>query len=292
MKKNWLELLVEVSAGCAEEAAARIIEAGASAVEEREGERGAALLVTHVAAGAGATKKLRAIENLLADLGVTKSAFTLKNIEEHDWVARARGHFGGAAYGERLWVRPSWEEAATPPGRVALLLEPGLAFGTGRHPSTHLALLAIEERCAPNPPERVVDLGCGSGILGVAALLLGAGRVTALDLDPAAVDETIALAEKNGVGEKITVRNEALTPGALGNWWGRVDFLAANIFLDALVELAPRIRDALAPGGEGVLSGIGYEQEENLARTCREAGLRVRRTRRIEEWASVEVARS
>ena len=135
----------------------------------------------------------------------------------------------------------------------------------------------------------MVDLGCGSGILGVAALLYGAKRVTALDLDPKAVEETIALAERNGVGDRITALGTTLAPNALGEWWGRVDFVAANIFLDALRELAPHIHGALAPGGRGVLSGIGFEQAEALARIYEEAGFSIEHTNQIEEWTSIEV---
>ena len=192
MKKKWLELIIEVSETLAEDAAARMFEAGASAVEEREGAAGASVLITHIALEDGATGKLRAIEALLAAMGVAKSAITLKNIEDQDWIAQSRGHFKGEAYGERLWVKPPWDESEIPEGRVELILEPGLAFGTGRHPSTRLALLAIERQFARKPPERMVDLGCGSGILGVAALLYGAKRVTAFDLDPKAVEETLA----------------------------------------------------------------------------------------------------
>ena len=291
MTKKWLELIIEVREDLAEDDAVGIFEAGASAVEEREGAAGASLLITHIAFEDGATKKLRAIEALLANLGVGKSAVTLRNIEEQDWVARSRGHFQGAAYGEKLWVKPPWDEGETPEGRVELLIEPGLAFGTGRHPSTHLALLAIERRCALNPPERMVDLGCGSGILGVAALLYGARRVTALDLDPKAVEETIALAKRNGVGGRMTALGTTLAQAALGEWWGRVDFITANIFLDALRELAPPVLGALDPGGRAVLSGIGYEGAEALARIYEEAGFRVEGTNRIEEWASVEVVK-
>ena len=289
MQKKWLELIVEVREDLAEDAAARILEAGASAVEERDGAAGASVLITHVAFGDGATAKLRAIEALLAAMGVGKSAITLRNIEDQDWVALSRGHFKGEACGERLWVRPPWDESETPGGRVELLIEPGLAFGTGRHPSTRLALLAIERRCGEDPPERMVDLGCGSGILGVAALLYGARRVVAFDLDPKAVEETTALAERNGVGGRMTARNTTLSPGALEKWWGRVDFIAANIFLDALRELAPQIHGALAPGGRAVLAGIGYEGAETLARIYEEAGFRVEGANRIEEWASIEV---
>ncbi len=291
MTKKWLELIIEVSETLAEETSVRILEAGASAVEEREGAGGASVLITHIAQEDGATRKLRAMEALLANLGVGKSAVTLRNIEDQDWVAQSRGHFQGEAYGEKLWVKPPWDEGETPQGRVELLIEPGLAFGTGRHPSTHLALLAIERRCALKPPERMVDLGCGSGILGVAALLFGARRVTALDLDPVAVAETIALAERNVVGDRMTALGTTLAQATLEAWWSRVDFITANIFLDALTELAPLIHGALAPGGRAVLSGIGYEGADTLARIYRETGFTVEKTNQIEEWASVEVVK-
>ena len=291
MKKKWLELIIEVSETLAEDAAARMFEAGASAVEEREGAAGASVLITHITLEDGATQKLRAIESLLAAMGVAKSAITLKNIEDQDWIAQSRGHFKGEAYGERLWVKPPWDESEIPEGRVELTLEPGLAFGTGRHPSTRLALLAIERQFARKPPERMVDLGCGSGILGVAALLYGAKRVTAFDLDPKAVEETLVLAERNGVVDRMTALGTTLTPGVLEDWWGRVDFIAANIFLDALRELAPLIHGALAPRGRAVLSGIGFEQAETLARIYEEAGFRIEKTNQIEEWASIEVVK-
>lgn len=291
MKKKWLELIIEVPEALAEDASARILEAGASAVEERNGLGGASVLITHMALEDGATRKLRAVESLLATMGIEKSAITLKNIEDQDWVAQSRGHFKGEAYGEKLWVKPLWDGSETPDGRVELLIEPGLAFGTGRHPSTHLALLAIERQCATAPPERMVDLGCGSGILGVAALLFGAKHVTAFDLDPKAVEETVILAERNEVGERMTVLGATLTASTLKEWWGRVDFVAANIFLDALRELTPSIHGTLAPGGRAVLSGIGYEGAEILARIYEEAGFRVESTNQIEEWASVEVVK-
>ena len=289
MTKKWLELIIEVREALAEDAAARMFEAGASAVEQREGAAGASLLITHIALEDGATRKLRAIEALLATLGVGKSAVTLRNIEDQDWVAQSRGHFKGEAYGEKLWVRPPWDDSETPEGRVALIIEPGLAFGTGRHPSTRLALLAIERLCNRKPPERMVDLGSGSGILGVAALLYGAKRVTALDLDPKAVEETIALAERNGVGDRMSTQNTTLSADSLKEWWGRVDFIAANIFLDALRELAPLIHGALAPCGRAVLSGIGYEQAETLASIYEKSGFAIEQTNQIEEWASIEV---
>ncbi len=289
MRKKWIQLIIETPEEQAEEVSYRIMKAGTSAVEQRDGVKGASLLITHIPLEDGATSRLRAIEALLATLGVPKNAMTLKNIADEDWVARARGHFRGEAHGKKLWIRPPWDESETPEERVALLLEPGLAFGTGKHPSTRLALLAVEAECTHKPPGRVVDVGCGSGILGVAALLYGARRAVALDLDPRAVEETRALAKKNGVSSRIAAHNASLGPCVLKGWWGVVDFIAANVFLDALAGLAPLIHEALACGGRGVLSGIGYEQTVPLVRACKDASLVVEKINRLEEWASLEI---
>jgi len=284
-----MELLARVPGDLAGEAARLLIESGAEAVEEREGPAGAATLVTHFALAPGATERLRAAEAALAALGIEESALTLRHIPDADWVARSRGHFTGAPYGERLWIRPPWDAAPVPAGREEILLEPALAFGTGRHPSTRLALLAVERACAEAPPERFVDVGCGSGVLSAAALRLGAGRALALDLDPAAVEATLHLAEANGLAGRVRAENGTLERALLGDWWGRVDFLAANIYLGPLRRLAPRMAEALRPGGRGVLSGIGYEQAEELAGAAEGAGLAVGRRERFEEWTALEI---
>ncbi|MEE9275546.1 MAG: 50S ribosomal protein L11 methyltransferase [bacterium] len=286
---KWMELLAQVPGEIAEEASARLIESGASAVESRDARPGAAVLVTHFLLEEGATRKLRAAEAALADLGIGPGAIAVRNIEEVDWVTRSRGMFGAREYGERLWVRPPWEESAPPPGREEIVLEPSLAFGTGRHATTALCLLAIEKFCAEKAPRRFLDIGCGTGILSAAALRLGAAEALALDLDPQAADAARKLAEENGLAGRMRVIEGTLEPDALGEWWGKVDLLAANIFLDPLREMAPRIAEALASGGRGVLSGIGFEQADILGGIAEAAGLAIAGRRRLEEWAAVEI---
>ncbi len=291
MERNWMELLAQAPEALADEASALLIEAGASAVERREGAAGAVFLVTHFEMRAGAAARMRAAEAALADLGIPPGAIAVRLIEDEDWVSRSRGAFPPQAHGERLWLRPPWSDEAPPPGRAEIVLEPGRAFGTGRHPTTRLCREALDRLCADSPPARFLDLGCGSGILSAAVLKLGAGRALALDLDPDAVESARELARRNGLADRLTAAGGTLEPAALGDWWGRVDLLAANIFLGPLRALAPRMAEALAPGGRGVLSGIGYEQADALAEAAAAAGLAVRARLRLEEWAALEISR-
>lgn len=289
MTDKWIELFAQVPAKTAEDAAALLIDSGASAVEKREGASGSLVLVTHFPFGQGAAEGVRKAEAVLSRIGIPASAVTIRLIENQDWVNISRGQFKGEVYGERLWIRPPWEEAPPPEGRVEIVLEPGQAFGTGRHATTRLCLEAIDRVCASAPPRRVLDVGCGSGVLAVAALQLGAGAALGLDLDPDAADAARVLAERNGLQERMRVEIATLDEAALGGWWGRVDLLVANIFLGPLRELAPRMFSALCPGGRGILSGIGYEQREALENAVREAGFQMAGAHALDEWAAIEV---
>ncbi|MDA1001145.1 MAG: 50S ribosomal protein L11 methyltransferase [bacterium] len=289
MSDKWIELFAQVPSDAAEAAASLLIDSGASAVERREGTSGTQVLVTHFPFGQGAAEGVRKAEQILSRIGVPSSAVTVRLIENQDWVNISRGQFKGEAYGERLWIRPPWEEASPPEGRVEIVLEPGQAFGTGRHSTTRLCLESLERMCADAAPRRVLDVGCGSGILAVAALRLGAEAALGLDLDPDAVEAARALAEGNGLQERMRFEIGTLDHDTLGEWWGRVDLLLANIFLGPLRELAPRMHAALCAGGRGVLSGIGYEQREALERAVSQAGFQVTRACALDEWTAIEV---
>ncbi|RMD80565.1 MAG: 50S ribosomal protein L11 methyltransferase [Gammaproteobacteria bacterium] len=169
-------------------------------------------------------------------------------LPERDWVRAWMDRFGPLRCGRRLWVCPSW--AAPPPeAEVVVRLDPGLAFGTGTHPSTALCLSWLDA----HPPAglEVVDYGCGSGILALAAARLGARSVLAVDHDPQALQATAANAAANAVAGRIrTLAPEALSPRA------RADLVLANILAGPLQALAPRLAGLLRPGGRLVLSGI------------------------------------
>ena len=182
-------------------------------------------------------------------------AFQLTRIDDEDWVRRSREQFAPLSVGARLWVGPSWHE---PPAGVpaALRLDPGLAFGTGSHPSTRLVLQFLERTLRGG--ESVLDYGCGSGILAIAAAKLGARKVDAVDLDPQALETTAANAHANGVAVRVAAP-EAL-PAV------HYDIVVSNILAQPLMLLAPLLASRTAPGGRIALSGILESQAEEVAR--------------------------
>ena len=194
------------------------------------------------------------IEQLQQALGEqAPQQFQTNPLEDKDWERAWMDNFKPIRFGQNLWICPSWH---TPdePNATNVMLDPGLAFGTGTHPTTALCMEWLDA----NPPVDldVVDFGCGSGILAVAAALLGAKHIKAVDHDPQAVLATNDNAEKNSVSDKIN----ALLPRQFED--KPADLILANILCNPLLELAPRFAEILKPGGQIVLSGILAEQAE------------------------------
>jgi ribosomal protein L11 methyltransferase len=175
-------------------------------------------------------------------------AVTTCEVPEQDWERAWMADFHPMRFGNRLWVCPSWAEPPDPEG-VILRMDPGLAFGTGTHPTTALCLEWLDA----NPPSdlQVIDYGCGSGVLAIAAVLLGAARCHAVDIDPQALTATRDNAERNGIGED---RLRTSTPEALAG--ESADLLLANILCGPLLELSAPLARLVRPGGIVVLSGI------------------------------------
>ncbi len=178
-------------------------------------------------------------------------------LQDQDWVRAGRADFHATRFGRRLWVCPSWEPPPQP-GAVNIFLDPGLAFGTGTHPTTALCLEWLDAH--PDlTGKHCLDYGCGSGILALAALKLGAARVLAVDNDPQALQATAENAEKNGVGHALSRYLPQHLPEQ------KTDILLANILAKPLLELEAYFASLLAPGGEIVLSGILADQARELA---------------------------
>lgn len=181
-------------------------------------------------------------------------------LEDKDWERAWMDNFQPMRFGERLWICPSWRTPPDP-SAVNVMLDPGLAFGTGTHPTTALCLEWLDRHDFAGG--EVIDYGCGSGILAVAAARLGARRVWAVDHDPQALQATMLNAEKNGVSEIVSVMPPKDLPAM------RADLLVANILAGPLVELAPLFAERVRPGGGIVLSGILASQAEEVARHYR-----------------------
>lgn len=194
-------------------------------------------------------------------------------LDDRDWEREWMDGFEPLKMGERLWIVPSWHEPPVP-GAVNLVLDPGLAFGTGTHPTTALCLawldaLAVDDQLAGN---RVLDVGCGSGILAIAALRLGARAAVGTDIDPQALQSSRDNAERNALA------NSALAlyyPEALDDDQpeARFPIVTANILAGPLIELADSIAGRVAPGGQIALSGILEHQADDVLDAYRERGL-------------------
>ena len=209
---------------------------------------------------------------------------TTSYVEDSDWENNWREYYKPIEVGEKLVVVPEWEEAPQD-GRLPLRLDPGLIFGTGSHATTHMCLAALEEFSKPGV--RVLDLGCGSGILGIGALLLGCAHVTGCDIDPKAPEVAAANAALNGFyDDKFTVcAGDILADAGLRRRLGTgYDIVLANIVADVIIPLAALAPAFLTPGGTFVCSGIIDGREDEVAAALTRAGFTVTAHDTLEEW--------
>ena len=212
---------------------------------------------------------------------------TMENMEDADWENNWKQFYKPMEIGDRLIVIPEWESTGVPEGRVALRLNPGLTFGTGSHATTRLCLTALEKHITGG--QTVLDLGCGSGILSIAALLLGADRAVACDIDEKCMDVAYENAALNGVGrDRYTVRwGDVVTDQALRQeLGGPYDVVVANIVADVIKALASTVRPLVKEGGIFLCSGIIDDRAEEVAQCLRDNGWTIAETRSSEGWFS------
>ncbi|MEX2012096.1 MAG: 50S ribosomal protein L11 methyltransferase, partial [Chloroflexota bacterium] len=207
---------------------------------------------------------------------------------EEDWAEAWKAHFPVLRVGRRLVIRPTWRRHRPEPGDVVLALDPGMAFGTGLHPTTRLCLALVEDLADRGllAGARVLDVGCGSGILAIAAARLGAASVLGVDPDPIAIESTTANARRNRLVRRIRARQGSIPSGSRP-----FDVVLANLVASLLVELAPGLRDELVPGGTIVASGIFVDREDEVAHAFESAGLRAAGRRAEGDWVALEASR-
>ena len=223
------------------------------------------------------------LELLQGRLNAAEVQFSLDtfSINQEDWESSWKKHYHSFIIGKRLLVCPAWEVADNPENRTVLTLDPGMAFGTGTHETTELCLAALDEVIKPN--HRVLDIGCGSGILGIAACLLGATDVSGVDIDPVAVRTAKENAGINGVKHIFNPVLGNLSETANGKY----DVIAANIVANAIIALAPSIPPLLKRGGVFISSGIIDDREADVAFAIQEAGLIITNVVRKNGWVCI-----
>lgn len=208
-------------------------------------------------------------------------------LQEESWRDAWKKHFGLQRIGESIVIRPSWISYRLREGEVVIDIDPGMAFGTGQHPTTAMCLRGLEEFVREG--SSILDLGCGSGILAIAAARLGAKRVLAVDIDPQAVSAARDNVNRNAVSATVEVREGSLDPESpIGE---RFDIVVANISGMVLERLAPAIWDVLNEGGRLIASGFLDDAVEGLSRAFSDAGLSVERTVEDGVWRSIVARR-
>ncbi|MBK1727539.1 50S ribosomal protein L11 methyltransferase [Halorhodospira neutriphila] len=264
------QLQVELEAAAADlEAVEAALEAAGAMAQTYQAEDGSVLLepgvgehplwsrvrVTALFPGEADAEQL--IRHLAEQLGERAGAWRSERLEEQAWERAWLEHFRPMAFGERLWVLPHEAEASLPEGAVAIRLDPGLAFGTGTHETTALCLEWLDGE--PLAGARGIDYGAGSGVLAVAAALLGARECLAIDNDPQAVTASRENAANNGVADRVPACLPEQRPQAYC-----ADFLVANILAGTLAEQAAELLAGLAPKGRLALSGILEGQQQRV----------------------------
>ena len=220
--------------------------------------------------------------------------FTATPLTDNDWAYSWQKYYKPLEIGQRLYVVPQWMgEEPVPVGRVPFYLNPGLTFGTGSHASTQLCLEGVEEHTVPG--RDVLDLGCGSGILSIAALCLGAKSAVAVDIDPKAVDVAYENAALNGIGrDRYTVRaGNVLSDKRLAAELAQKKYhlVLANIVADVIIPLAPQVPALLEEDGVFLCSGIIDTRTREVETALKQAGLTVTKKREKSGWAALEAKR-
>jgi ribosomal protein L11 methyltransferase len=216
-------------------------------------------------------------------------------VHEADWANAWKAHFPVLRVGRRIVIRPTWRRHRHQPDDVVLALDPGMAFGTGLHPTTRLCLAALEALAdrgtlprggAGGGPARVLDVGSGSGILSIAAARLGAREVLAVDVDPIAVEATMANARRNRVARVVRARAGSAPSGS-----GPFDVVLANLIASLLITLADGLVEDLRPGGTLLASGIFENREAEVVAAFEARGLVRDRRWKEGDWVALEVRR-
>jgi ribosomal protein L11 methyltransferase len=278
---SWTEVVIEIAQDHAEALSDALMEAGALSVSVEDADEGTdqekplfgepgmepkeaawehsrVVALTDVDADQAAL-----VAEAAAAIGLAAvPAFSMRAVSDQDWVRLTQSQFAPIHIGKNIWVVPSWHEAPQPDA-IILELDPGLAFGTGSHPTTRLCMEWLEAH--PAPGKTVLDYGCGSGILAMVAKKMGAGDVAGVDIDPQAIASANDNAARNQCEIDFYLPNDFAVSGKAGHATGKFDIVVANILSSPLKVMAPMLAGRVAAGGALILSGVLARQAEEVA---------------------------
>ncbi len=300
---RWLEVSLTVNGELAEavsDVLGRFVSNGLvveSAVEYKDAEdegtpHGPLRVYGYMPVDAHLEERRRRLEEALYFLGTIQPLPqpTFKTIDDENWMEAWKQHYHPIPIGQRLLVLPAWYEHGEE-GRISVRIDPSMAFGTGTHPTTQLCLELLEEAVRPARP--LIDVGCGSGILSIAALLLGASQALAVDIDSQAVRSTRENAQSNGVLQQVEAA-EGSVVDILEDKFSLVmaPLVLANILAPVIVRLFEAgLGELVEPGGTLILSGILETQAEEVLEAARQHGFRLSARRQMEDWVALAVVR-
>lgn len=213
----------------------------------------------------------------------------IDNMTEQDWANNWRQYFHPMEIGEKVMIKPEWEELSEPTDRIVFNIEPGMSFGTGSHYTTQLCIEALERYIKPGV--KMLDLGCGSGILSIISLLLGADMAAAVDIDPNAVDTAYQNADRNNIDKS---RYKVLSGNVMTDSdiqaeiaENKYEVVAANIVADVIIGLAPKAKEYMADGGVFITSGIIVDRLQDVKNALLENGFKIEEINQRKDWVSI-----
>lgn len=296
---QWIEIAVTVSPDLADLAASVLEDYGHQGVsisrddiqpdhwDEGELPDPVAMIVRAYMVASDQAEAARAdLDVTLSERGLPSAVYKL--VDDEDWAEAWKSHYHITRIGQNFVIRPIWEAYDPQPEDLVISLDPGMAFGTGTHSTTRLCLMSLEALMKPGLS--VLDLGCGSGILAIAAAKMGASKVLAVDIDPIAAKITAENAIVNGVADNIIAQQGTLE--TVRSSARRFDLLLANILARIIIEMCDQgLGDVVRPGGVAIFSGIINEQVDDVRAALTRAGYRVTGVRVEGDWVSIEALR-
>ena len=276
---RWAEIQIDAEPNAVDAVGAALYDVGCGGFEVREMAAPPAV-AGYLPVDDRLESRLEQLQDALAKLpefGVLGAGteLTLRYVEEADWATAWKAYYKPMRIGKRLVVTPPWETPTLGPDDLPIIVDPGMAFGTGSHPTTQLCLVALEEYV--HPETTVADVGTGSGILAIAAAKLGAASVVANDNDPLAVKIARENAAVNGVSIEIA---DTIPPGPYA-------VVVANILADVIIGMAEQLAEWTQPGGTFIASGIIDTRETDVRQAVEAAGFSSKDTRHQDEWVAL-----